>query len=194
MGWFRHFKYLEMGIFDRFKKKEGPAYDPTNLSVRDLNKGFVFEYDMKTWIVKGVYEYDWGDNFFTREYKIDSGTEQMFLSVEDDDELEITITKKVKVRSVDEDLPEHIVQHERPPKKLHYNGVTYYNESESPGYFHDTSNKDDDAWDEFIAWDYYDNDDKLYICIEQWDDREFEASVGKVVEEYEISNILPGTT
>lgn len=191
-GWFRLFKEHEMGLFDRFKKKEEPSYDPTNISVRDLDMGFVLDYDMKTWVVKGVYDYDWGDNFFTREYKIDSGEEQLFLSVEDDDELEITISKKVKVRVIDEDIPEYIVSHERPPKKLHYQGATYYQDKESPGFFHDTSNKDEDAWDEFISWDYYDEDEKLYICIEQWEEREFEGSVGRVVEEYEISNILPG--
>ncbi|MEA3444207.1 MAG: hypothetical protein U9R19_05710 [Bacteroidota bacterium] len=32
----------------------------------------------------------------------------------------------------------------------------------------------------------------IISCIEQWEEREFEASYGKVVEEYEISNILPG--
>ncbi|MEA3444208.1 MAG: DUF4178 domain-containing protein [Bacteroidota bacterium] len=183
-----------MGLFDRFKKKEKPDYDPTNLSVRDFDKGFVFEYDMQNWIVKEAYKYDWGSNSFSKEYKIDNGQEQLFLSVDDGDELEITISKKVKVRLIDEDLPEYIVDHERPPKKLHYKGKTFYQENESPGYFHDMSNSDKDAWDEFIAWDYYDEDEKLVICIEQWEEREFEASYGKVVEEYEISNILPGAS
>ena len=95
-GWFRLFKEHEMGLFDRFKKKEEPSYDPTNISVRDLDMGFVLDYDMKTWVVKGVYDYDWGDNFFTREYKIDSGEEQLFLSVEDDDELEIVFLRKIQ--------------------------------------------------------------------------------------------------
>lgn len=182
-----------MGIFDRFKKKEEPTYDPANMSVRDLNLGAVLDFDMKSWVVKSIYDYDWGDNFFTREYKIDNGEEQLFLSVEDDDELEITITKKVKIRVIDEDLPEYIVSHDRPPKKLNYQGTTYYQDKESPGFFHDTASKDEEAWDEFISWDYYDEDEKLYICIEQWEEREFEASVGRVVKEYEISNILPGT-
>lgn len=180
-----------MGLFDRFKKKEEPSYDPTNMSVRDLDKGFVFEYDMKTWVVNEVYEYDWGNNFFTREYKIDNGEEQLFLSIEEDDELEISISKKIKIRAIDEDLPEQIVNTERPPKKLHYDGKTFLLENESPGFFHDMANSDKDAWDEFISWSYYDDSEKFILCIEQWEEREFESSYGVFVEDYEISNIIP---
>lgn len=191
-GGFVFFKYLEMGLFDRFKKKEEPIYDATNLSVHDLDKGFVFEYDMKSWVVKEVYEYDWGSNSFSREYKIDNGQEQLFLNVENGDELEMSISKKVKVRAVDQDLPEYIIEHERPPKKLNYDGKTFFLENESPGFFHDMANADEDAWDEFISWDYYDETDKYVLCIEQWEERQFDAAYGIVVEEYEISNILPG--
>ena len=69
-----------MGIFDLFKKKEkAPKYDVTNLKVTDLDQGFIFDYDMKSWVVKEVYEYDWGSNNFSHEYKVDSGDEVAFL-------------------------------------------------------------------------------------------------------------------
>ncbi|RLD43759.1 MAG: DUF4178 domain-containing protein, partial [Bacteroidetes bacterium] len=38
---------------------------------------------------------------------------------------------------------------------------------------------------------YYDEKEELYICIEQWDEKEFEASAGIIIKEFEISNILP---
>ena len=49
-----------MGLFDKFKKKKEPKYDPSNIKVTDIAQGFVFEYNMSTWEVKNEYEYDWG--------------------------------------------------------------------------------------------------------------------------------------
>mgnify|MGYP006292889335 CR=1 FL=1 len=178
-----------MGIFDRFKKKE-PEYDPTQLSIKDLNMGFIFEYDLKTWVVDAIYEYDWGDNFFSYEYKINSGDEIKYLHIEEDDELIITISDKIKPRAIDEDLPEFIEEHSKPPKKLIYQGMKFYFDKENPGYYHEVG-KPDDNWVEFISWEYYDEQDKQVITIEQWDEKEFEASYGIIAKEFEFSNILP---
>jgi len=183
-----------MGLFDLFKKKDKKeSYDPTNIRVTDLDKGFVLEYDLKTWVVDAVFEYDWGDNYFSREYKLDSGDDSLFLHVEEDDELYLTVTRKIKVTMIEEDLPEYIEKNEKAPKKIHYKNKTFYLDgNENPGYFRDLSDQQKD-WVELISWDYYDEDDKEYINVEQWGEREFEASAGHAIREFEISNILPGT-
>ncbi len=178
-----------MGLFDIFKKKEKLDYDPLNVKITDLQKGFILEYDLKTWIVSEVYKYDWGDNFFTSEFKVDCENDSLFIHLEQDDELEITLSKKVKIRSIDEDLPEHIIKNEHPPKKLTYNGKQYFKDKESPGYFKNITMNT--GWTEFISWDYYSEDEKEIITIEQWGEREFEASIGRVAKEFEFSNILP---
>lgn len=185
-----------MGLFDFMKKDKGPDYDPTNLKVTDLNKGFVFEYDMKTWVVQEAYEYDWGSNYFTRELKINDGSDTRYLSVDADDEIELVISQKIKMGTIDEDIMEAVKEKERPPKKIHYKGTTFYRDEESPGYFRNMEDdaEPDDSWSELIAWDYYDEDDHLTITIEQWGEKEFEASFGQVIKTHEISNILPGTT
>ncbi|MGK7395195.1 MAG: DUF4178 domain-containing protein [Candidatus Cyclobacteriaceae bacterium M3_2C_046] len=180
-----------MGIFDFFKKKKEPDYDPSNIKITDLQKGFVLEYDLKTWVVSESYEYDWGDHFFTREYKLDSGDESIYLHVEYDDELYLSVTKKIKLLMIDEDLPDYIVEHQHPPKKITYKGTTFYFDEESPGYFRNMSSSAEN-WSELISWDYYDETDKHILNIEQWGDREFDAAVGNVVQEFEFSNILPG--
>ncbi len=177
-----------MGIFDIFKKKE-PHYDSTNIQVKDLDVGFVFEYDLSTWEVQAIYEYDWGDNYFTREFKISDGSTTRFLSIEEDDELELSLTKKIKIRSLDANLMETLQDKQQPPKSIEYDGITYYLENEAPGYFHDIAKGDN--WEEFRSWDFEDNDGVNILCIEQWDEKEFEASIGKKIKEFEISNILP---
>ena len=181
-----------MGLFDFFKKKEvKPAYDVTNLRVTDLNKGFIFEYDLKSWVVNSVFEYDWGNNYFSKEYKVSDGNEERFLSVDDDDGIFLTFTKKVKIRSISEDLPEVILKNDSPPKKLEYQGTTFYYDGEEIGSFRDLSDKSGNEA-KFISWEYYDDDDKFTIVIEQWGDEDFEASFGSVLKEFEISNIIPG--
>ncbi len=98
-----------MGLLDIFKKKE-PQYDATNITVKDLNLGFVFEY--------ACYEYDWGDNFFTKEYKISNGTKTFYLSVEDDDELELSLTSKIKVRQLGTDVLQQLMDTQKAPSSL----------------------------------------------------------------------------
>ena len=180
-----------MGLFDFLKKDKEPDYDPSNIRITDIKPGFLLDYDLKSWHVKEGYEYDWGNNYFTREYMLDSGDEIVYLYLDDNEELDLSVSKKIKIRKLDTDLPEYILKHEQPPKKIVYEGKEYYLERESPGYFSDEPDKDD-SWVELISWDYYDKDEKFVLAIEQWGDKEFAASHGKVVKEFEFSNILPG--
>lgn len=178
-----------MGIFDRFRKKE-PQYNATDIKVTDLSKNFIFDYDLSTWLVTATYEYDWGDNFFTREFKIENESETAFLNIEEDDELQISMTKKIKIRHIDEDLPEYITRNECPPKKLEYDGKIFFLNGENPGYFNNTEGEKE-SWIEFISWDYISKDEQYVLNIEQWGENKFEASYGKLIKEYEISNIYP---
>jgi len=191
-GGHRHHEKKGMGLFDRFKKNKEPDYDPNNLKIKDLRVGFMFDYDLKTWVITEEYEYDWGDNYFTREYKLESSDDIAYLHIDYNDEGFMTISRKLKIRALGEDIPEEIEKNKRPPKKIAYDGVEYLLDKESPGYFSDDP-EDDNSWTEFISWDYYDADGKLVACVEQWGEREFEASHGNVVNDFEITNILPGT-
>ncbi len=176
-------------MFNFFKKDKEPKYDPTNITVKDLEKGFVFEYDLRTWEVQEAYTYDWGDEFFSREYKVYDGSETRFLSVEEDDKLELSWHEKIKLSMLSVDIEREITENSRPPKAIVFQGITFYRDEESPGYF---NSGDNDAWVEMIAWDYYDEEDEYELSIEQWEERSFEASFGKSLEEFEVSNILPG--
>ena len=180
-----------MGVFDFFKKKEKePEYDITNMSVKDLDQGFIVDFDMKSWQVKEVYEYDWGNNNFSKEYMIDSGDEVLYLSVENQGELFLTVSKNIKMRKLGEDIIDKTIKKERPPKKLELDGIEYYLDTDVAGYFNDKTKGTDD-WEELVCWEYYNDEETLIISITQWGEREFDASAGKVIKEYEISNIIP---
>ncbi|MBO0591239.1 DUF4178 domain-containing protein [Cellulophaga sp. E16_2] len=178
-----------MGIFDFLKKKkEERHYDPTNITVRDLGKGYIFEYGIETWTVTALFEYDWGNNYFTREFVIKNGTIEKFLHIEDDGGLVVTLSEKVKLRKLGEDVCDYMESNQKPPKKINYKGVTYYLDEKTPGY-----SKEIDAanWEELVSYNYLDEEEEKTLSIEQYDDEEFEVSKGIIIKEIEISNILP---
>jgi hypothetical protein len=172
-----------------FNKKNKSDYDPLNLRVSDLAEGFIFEYDLKQWEVLIESTYDWGDNYFSKEYKITDGKETLFLAVEEDDELEVAIYRKIKISQIDVDIEGEVLKNGLPPSSLSFDNKLYKREKESPGYYN--PEKSSKEWVEFINWQYYDESGENSISIEQWGEREFEASIGKVIKPFEISNILP---
>ena len=178
-----------MGIFDFFKKIDTQRhYDPTNITIRDLGKGYIFEYAIETWTVTALFEYDWGDNYFTREFVIKNGTTEKFLHIEDDGGLVVTLSEKVKIRKLGEGVCNYLEAHQKPPKKIVYDNVHYFLDEKSPGY-----SKEIDAsnWEELIAYNYLDEEEEKTLCIEQYDDETFEVSKGIIISELAISNILP---
>jgi len=163
-------------------------YDSLNLRVTDLRKGFMLDYDLNTWEVTQEYEYDWGNEFYTREYKIVNGREERYLSVEVDDEIDLALWQKINLAAIDRNLASYIMSNDEPPRELSLGGVSYHRTEESLGYWRNTSSSN---WQKFINWDYENADGDKYISLERWGEEEFEASTGIKVKEYEISNILP---
>lgn len=178
---------MAFGFFKKKKKKE-IHYDPTNIGVMDIRRGFLFDFDGKTWEATEEYEYDWGDDDFTYEFKVVSAEDTYFLNIEKDDEIECIFSQKVNFAQLDDEVEDAILEKERPPKKIHFKGTTYYRDEESPGHFRDIMSE---GWKPFVSWTYYDDSEKSVLTIEQWGERDFEASVGIVVNPDHITNILP---
>jgi len=178
-----------MGLFDFLKKqKDAEDTDSFVYKMMNMDKGSIFDYDMKSWVVEEVYEYRWQNGGGAVEYLVDSGEEKLFLSVEDDDGIEISLSHKVKIGSVDPALSGLIERTEQPPATIVFDGTQFMLDAESVGMFRDCGGGD---WEDLISWDYYDKDEKQILSIEQWGENDFDASAGIVIEEYQITNILP---
>lgn len=180
-------------MFGWFKKKknesEQPQFDPTDLKITDLRKGFVLDLEGKSWEVTKEYEYDWGDDFFTLEFQIRSADSVAYLHVEEDDEIEITVMKEISIDSIDRGLADEITENEKPRRTIEFSGRTFFRKGESAGNFRDISGNN---WEPFISWDYRDETGRYLLTLEQWGEDDFEASIGRVFDESEISNIFPG--
>lgn len=176
------------GVFKRkFQSKKEPI--KTDYEVTDLEVGFVLDYDMQSWKVAERYEYDWGDEEFSREYKLVNGKTQLFLAVEDGDELELTLNTKRKLRELGNHY-EDIVSQDKDVNQLEFDGEIYWMEERSPGYFNEYPN---DEWVELISTTYYNKEGDKVLTLEQWGEGEYELSSGKVIKAFEISNILPAS-
>ena len=173
-----------------FSKEKEPSYDSTRIGIKDLKTGFIFDYDLSSWEVLNTYRYDWGNHFFTEEYKISDGRQKLFLHVEDDDELHLSLGKKTKLSDISNTLSTELINNQKPPQEITYQDETFVLEEESPGYFLDTSREQSD-WEELISWDFIGQKSQQILTIEQWSKNEFEASLSKEIKEFEISNILP---
>jgi len=182
---------MAWGFFKKRKKEQENElhYDPSNISIRDVRKGFIFDYDLKSWEVKAEYEYDWGNEYFTYEYKIVAADDTAYLYVAEDDELFLSISRKINFAMLPEEVEEGIRNEGRPPKRITYNDVTFFRNSESPGFFKEVGAPG--ISDEFMSWEYLDETEMNILSIEQWGEEEYAAALGKVVREMDFSNILP---
>lgn len=180
---------MPFGWFKKDKKEDEPQFDPTEVTPADLKKGWFIDFEADTYEVKKEYQYDWGDEYFTKEVQLQCGDETLYLHIEEDDEVEYSISKPVNMLAIDEDLDTIIKDDEKPPKKIEYDGKKFFRTAEEAGYFIDPDKEGDQ---EFISWTYMDEENKYMITIEQWDEDEFEAHYGRIVEEFEFSNIIAG--
>ncbi|HIF15359.1 MAG TPA: DUF4178 domain-containing protein [Bacteroidetes bacterium] len=176
-----------MGLFDK-----KTSIDPADLTVFDLEEGFLFELDGKSWEVFREYFYDWGDEDYTKEVGVTDGDEKCFLYMEDDDEVELVFSKKIPIRSIQEDLPDIISKDDKPPTKIEYKGKTYLLDEESSGYCKEGPFEgEDEDWEKFVSWDFIDESGDFVLSVERWGDYEFEASEGKYLKESDIQDIMP---
>lgn len=178
-------------MFSFFKKKNQEAqeshFDPLDIRVIHLENGYLLDYDLETWQVVKMAEYDWGDNYFTREFSIRSGDKLRYLHIEEDEGLQLRLTEDVKYRKLDADYIEKL-ETGTAPKEIVYEGVLYYLRETAAGYYRNVENED---WEELVSYSYMDAEEELVFDIDQWEDANFELSRGRIIKEKEISNILP---
>jgi hypothetical protein len=169
------------------KKKENDTFK-SDAGIADLQKGDVFDYFMQTWEVKAVYEYAWGNDYRTKEYQIDNGTEKRYLEIDDDDELELALYEKVKIKALG--LKDHLLQYNEPPKTFEYKGTKYSLVEKAEGRFRDiTKTSEYQNWETFTSYEFSYESEEYRIGIEDWGGHEFEAAHGKIVNAFEFSNI-----
>ncbi|MCK5825339.1 MAG: DUF4178 domain-containing protein [Ichthyobacteriaceae bacterium] len=175
-----------MGIFDFFKKKKEDTFSDS-LTLKDLQKGDILEYFLKSWKVDEVLEYDWGNNIFSREYKLNSGDDVIYIELDEDDNDSVLISRDIKISKINPRLKGYIIDNDTPMKELEYKGIKYYFSEENVGECYAPG--EDDA-SSLVSWTLDDEEEDSFISISRWDETDIEASVGEYGKVFEFSNII----
>ncbi|MFT5336381.1 MAG: hypothetical protein ACI9YL_000375 [Luteibaculaceae bacterium] len=184
-------------MFDRIKslftgkKPASPTFDPLNVRLFDLNKGSFLDYKTESYQVEEVYIYDWGEEQFSKELVLNNGSHRFSIAIEDPSEKEVYVFEKIRIRDIDKDLPEYIELNGKPGKSLNFKGSEYFLEEENPGFCQKQTTRGDSAWMELVSWDFLGPQLQKMITIEQWDEDEFEASIGEKIAAREFKNLIP---
>ncbi len=177
--------------FKNFFKKNRPDDDPdpiNDLSLKNMKKGYFVDYDLETWEVVSVNKYDWGSDDLTHEWQLQSHNDLIFLEREPDDEDSWSISRKLPINKLDAQAREAITQADEAPDSILHDGVVYYLDETGGALFYADQSQ---TGKEVFKWDYADDTGELFLTIEQWGPKAYELCVGKKVEEYQFSNILP---
>ena len=177
-----------MGLKKLFGRGKNPEVEYREYRLGEMARGFLVDYDLKTWEVRAVGSYDY-DGYLTKEWELhsDSGVGFLEQSVEDG-EAEWTFTKRIAVDEIAEDVMAEIVSNDDPPQRIHFEGRSYEANEMSAGIQH---SGDEETEKEFVGWSYESEDGRV-LFLNQWGESDFSAYEGIYVEEYQFTDILPG--
>ena len=177
-----------MGIFDFLQtKKSDPALDVSRLQLTDMQKGYMFDYDMLTWQVMARNNYVYGQGETSIEWEIEHANDKRYL-MHSKNEDNYCLGKKISFREITPAVTASIIANDGPPSVVSYLGKKFHLEESGTGLFHPHQQ---DKGQEFVYWELIDEEDSSFISIEQWDERDFTASYALWVERFQFSNILP---
>jgi len=166
---------------------------PLDLTLGNLQVGWMVDYDLETWEVKGYNTYDY-DGFATREWELHSGRQVLFLELEEDDgQRRWTLSRSLALGELEEDVSAAIAAADEPPELVHWSGRAFNGVSSDAGEYTRVSGGGSDtrARREFVAWTY-EADDGHLLFLSRYGEQDLVAYEGQRVEEYQFTDILPG--
>lgn len=175
------------GLFN--KQPDEPALDPLHdLVLTKLRVGYLVDYDLKTWQVTAYNTYDF-DGQRVDEWELSHDRELRYLERSEDDEEVWTLATKVPVGTLGDAVRDRLYAQEEPPGELVYRDRSYYLYEDAAGYFREGGRGEPQP---MLTWSYSDAENQNFLTVEQWGERELEASVAIRVHTYQFTNILPG--
>lgn len=168
-----------MGIFNRLKnvirsndalEREKNMKKKTlfNLEVGDVVAVEEVDYEVEAVLCFNDHGWKW------REYKLKDALKVLWLSVEVDDEVEISLYEEVRIPGF------------TPGKKVDYDGVEYYQDECGEAILEKVSGLLGVVPNERVRYyEYCDMDEEKYLAAEVWGG-ETEVSIGRPIKEYNV--------
>lgn len=171
-----------------FKSETGKGTGK-DLTLNDLDIGYIVEYELRSWEITEVAHYDWGDGFKGKEFKIFDGKDSIYLYVDPAFE-ELSVSYQVNIN--DGDLlasKKSIIASDEALNSLNYEDKKWVIDEEALARYKIDGNKE---WADLMCWTYVDqNNEKDFVALNRWGEKKVEAYKGNLIEPFEISSILP---
>ena len=167
-----------------------PTYDPVALTVENLQKGFMVDYDFKTWDVISEVQFDWLNGGSDRCFKLACDTKTFIVNLRKDGEhLYVVHFEPVSLYALDPKLEAEIKFRNKPSNIIQYKENSYYRETTKNGLFFVL--KPQSTAKKVSAWEYFDDSREQLIRIENYGKDGVKAFTGKLVSPLDFSDILP---
>lgn len=168
-----------MGIFNRLKKiiqtnkTTEQSSDESSNSFFNIRVGDIVEIEETDYEVKGIIKFnDHGWRWI--EYKLKNSRKTYWLSVEQDDDIEICFFEEVVAITT------------KAPKVYEYKGITYYMQEGSDAVVEDVQgNMNIVQGEEVDYYEYSDEDGVNLLSIEIWNG-EVEMGIGREIQDYNV--------
>jgi len=180
-------------LFGKNKEEDKKRKFSGDLSLNDLQKGDFLDYFMRSWEVKDVTLFDWGNNDFSKELTLNNGKEEKYLSIDSEIDVDLVLSEKISILDLDTNIAGHFRERNDPPETLIYKNTTYTLSEESQGHFisEEDHNNGLDNWTTFVNFDYRGRLGREFLTIVQLGQQEFLAYAGNEVKSIEFSNFIP---
>jgi hypothetical protein len=167
------------------------GYDPTKLTIENLNIGFLVDYGLKTWKVVNRIQFDWNDGLSEREFKLNNENDLIYLSVRRESALVYChISTIVNLYVIDKNFDEYVTLNGAPPTVIQYADFTLYRDHRLEGTMFNAALGNKPL--KVVMWDYYDMSRDYRLRVERTvDTNQFFAIFGKKVSDIEFSEVLP---
>lgn len=168
-----------MGFIDRIKKisranktaKMGPQ--DNQITVLNMKAGDIVSIEGTDYEVKGYLKFN-DEGFRWKEYKLKDSMKTYWLSVEQDDDIEICLYQEVVAITTEA------------PRVYEYKGITYYMQEGSDAIVEDVHGEvNSKKGEEVDYYEYCDEDGTKFLSIEIWNGR-VEMGIGRKIEEYNV--------
>ncbi|QUI21689.1 DUF4178 domain-containing protein [Vallitalea pronyensis] len=168
-----------MGFIDRIKKisranktAKNEAKDNT-ITVLNMRVGDIVSIEDVDYEVDGLIKFN-DEGFRWTEYKLKDARKTYWLSVEQDDDIEISLFEEVVAITTEA------------PRVYEYKGITYYMQEGSDAIVEQVQGNTKAAKGEEVDYyEYTDEDGEHLLSIEIWNG-EVEMSIGREIEDYNI--------
>lgn len=142
------------------------------------------EYDVQ---ILARHTYREGENHEWYELEGDNGKSKVWLSLENDDTLDVTIaTRKLKLRELPINRADLDNMDERGEGQFELEGKTYYYDHSTEGSYFPDGKVATDNEEFFYYWEFETDDEHEFLTVEEWESGQFEVTISYPVKESQV--------